>query len=940
MGNKIKILAIDDNQDNLVSLKALINEAFPDTITLTALSGAKGLELATTENPDVILLDIVMPGMDGFEVCKKLKADKMLCDIPVVFVTAIKGDKESRISALECGAEAFLAKPIDESELTAQIRAMVKIKQANTDKRDENKRLANLVDARTHLLQQELVERKQAEEALQVSEERYKRITSALTDYLYTVKVKDGKAIETTHNDACLSISGYSSDEFNADPYLWINMVVPEEREFVASRFLKILEGVDLPAFEHRIVCKNGKKRWISDTAIPRYNEKGIMVSYDGVIKDITERKLTDDKLRTSEAKFRAVAELSPIAIYASSGSDQKGIYVNETFYKIFGFSMDDVPTLGHLWIKAFPDEKYRQQVMDQWTYNIEQADKNNTDVEVLECVCACKDGSEKIIAWVSKTIGDEFWAFGYDFTERKQAEELLILAKEKAEISEAKFKGLYSRVADAIFIYNPDDFEILEANEATAKIYGYDLDELIGMSCLKFSAEVEKSKIVAEEIKQSGEAVVNVRHHKKKDGTDIFVQLNGYKIIANEQELMFTVCHDITNIKLTEQELIKAKEHAEESDRLKTVFLQNMSHEIRTPMNAIMGFSEMLVKNYNNKPKLEKFTGIITQRCADLLDIINDLLDIAKIESGQLPVSIEKCNLNVLFAELTLFFTEHQKRVGKQQIKFSLQVQGDTSNIFMATDKGKLKQIFINLISNAFKFTEAGTIEGGCKFDTNSNLIFYVSDTGIGIQPDKQKMIFDRFAQVEQSPNRLYGGTGLGLSIVKGLIGLLGGEMFLESQFAKGSTFSFTIPYKEISESPNESLVHEEPAEYKFSNKTILIVEDDLYNADYLKEILTEIGLNTLHAEFGKKAIEISISQPVDLVLMDIRLPDIDGYEATKQIRQHKPNLKIIAQTAYASHVDKQKAIDAGCNDYISKPTKPEALLSLINKHLLNQFL
>ena len=244
-------------------------------------------------------------------------------------------------------------------------------------------------------------------------------------------------------------------------------------------------------------------------------------------------------------------------------------------------------------------------------------------------------------------------------------------------------------------------------------------------------------------------------------------------------------------------KELLKAKEQAEESDRLKTAFLQNMSHVIRTPMNAIMGFSELLVKNYNNKPKLEKFSEIINQRCYDLLDIINDILDIAKIESGQLTVIEEECNLNVLFDELKAFFTEHQKRIGKQHIIFNLQAFCEPSDTIVVTDKVKLKQIFINLISNAFKFTESGKIEGGCKFDENRNLLFFVADTGIGIPADKQQLIFERFAQVEHGSNRSYGGTGLGLSIVKGLVNLLGGEMFLESEIGRGSKFSFVIPHK-----------------------------------------------------------------------------------------------------------------------------------------------
>ncbi|NJO93032.1 MAG: response regulator [Chloroflexia bacterium] len=196
--------------------------------------------------------------------------------------------------------------------------------------------------------------------------------------------------------------------------------------------------------------------------------------------------------------------------------------------------------------------------------------------------------------------------------------------------------------------------------------------------------------------------------------------------------------------------------------------------------------------------------------------------------------------------------------------------------------------------------------------------------------------MIFERFAQVEYGSNRLYGGTGLGLSIVKGLVNLLGGELFLESEIGKGSTFSFVIPYKISVEIQPETMVSDEPQEYSFRNKTILIVEDDIYNAEYLKEILNDKGLKVLHTMYGNESVEIATKQPVDLVLMDIRLPDIDGYEATRQIRNQKPHLKIIAQTAYAAQDEIIKAIDSGCVDYICKPTKQLLLLEMINKHLV----
>jgi PAS domain S-box-containing protein len=422
------------------------------------------------------------------------------------------------------------------------------------------------------------------------------------------------------------------------------------------------------------------------------------------------------------------------------------------------------------------------------------------------------------------------------------------------------------------------------------------------------------------------------------KEKNSEYLALNNELMQKNNEYYALNEEYIAINKKLsqTNEDLLLAKEQAEESDKLKTAFLHNMSHEIRTPMNAIMGFSDLLIKQYNNKPKLEKFSEIINQRCNDLLDIVNDILDIAKIESGQLPVNMEECNLHDLFTELTSFFKEYQKRMGKQQIRFSLHAHYNSSECVIVTDKVKLKQIFINLISNAFKFTDKGIIEGGCKINDNNILVFYISDTGMGIPTDKQKLVFERFAQLKQGTNQAIGGTGLGLSIVKGLVNLLGGELWLESEPDKGSTFSFTIAYKTIEQLHQEPLSIEEPEEYDFSNKTILIVEDDIYNAEYIKEILAETGLNILYAENGKEAIQLSLTQQINLVLMDISLPDINGYEAIRQIKLQKPDLKIIVQTAYAAPEDKKKAIDSGSVGYISKPLKKSLLLSIINKHLL----
>ena len=270
-------------------------------------------------------------------------------------------------------------------------------------------------------------------------------------------------------------------------------------------------------------------------------------------------------------------------------------------------------------------------------------------------------------------------------------------------------------------------------------------------------------------------------------------------EIVLKQQNEKYVILNDElqesnNRILKINDELIIAKERAEESDRLKTAFLQNMSHEIRTPLNAIMGFSNLLTDNNSDKSKIEKYSSIINQRSKDLLDIIKDILDIAKIESGQVSVYIEQCTLKDLFSELTDFFTEYQNRYNKENIKFKLRANGIDHETVLLTDKLKLKQIFINLISNAFKFTDEGIIEGGCIVDDQKNIVFYISDTGIGIPADKHEKIFERFTQIE-SGKRSIAGTGLGLSIVKGLVHLMGGEIWLKSEPGKGSTFTFSFP-------------------------------------------------------------------------------------------------------------------------------------------------
>jgi PAS domain S-box-containing protein len=504
---------------------------------------------------------------------------------------------------------------------------------------------------------------------------------------------------------------------------------------------------------------------------------------------------------------------------------------------------------------------------------------------------------------------------------------------------SNTYLQAVLNSFTDVVFVHNASNGQIIDVNQSITEMYGYSHSETLHIPIANLSqgdapySEAD-AQVWMRKAREIGPQTFEWQA-KHKDGHLFWTEVGIRHAVIGENNVFVVVVRDITERKLTQVELIKAKEQAEESDRLKTAFLQNMSHEIRTPMNAIMGFSELLVENYDNKLILEKYSKIITQRCSDLLDIINDILDISKIESGQLAVKIEECNIRELFAELHSFFKEQQERIEKQHIHFELRFSGENAHSVIRTDKVKLKQILINLIGNAFKFTMNGSIECVCKLE-NGKVMFYVSDTGIGIPADKHDKIFERFSQLSHTKVRNIGGTGLGLSIAKGLTCLLGGEIGLESEPGKGTTVHFSIKYIKSDSSFDEPAVNTIIPEFNLSSKTVLIVEDDIYNSEYLKEILGNIGLNILSTEYGSEAVQMAISQPVDLVLMDIRMPDMNGYEATDLIRKQKPDLKIIAQTAYAAHDEHQKALDAGCIDYISKPIKREVLLTLMSKHLL----
>ncbi len=424
-----------------------------------------------------------------------------------------------------------------------------------------------------------------------------------------------------------------------------------------------------------------------------------------------------------------------------------------------------------------------------------------------------------------------------------------------------------------------------------------------------------------------------------KKDGSVIWVSANYRAIYDTEGNIDFIdgVVIDITERKMIQDQLKVALYKATESDRLKSTFLATMSHELRTPLNAVIGFSDII----NNQTPIEdvvKYNTIVNSSGKHLLKIVEELFDLTLIEAGEIKIDLRSENLHAIFTEVEDIVQSEQHLLGKDHLKLNLGLPTITKDVFVNTDASKVKQLLINLLGNALKFTNEGSVDFGYTIESTDEskfVKFFVADTGIGIPESKRDVVFDVFRQVDETMTREYGGTGIGLSISKKVIEMLGGEIWFESEINKGTTFYFTIPIESVEEVVSEPTVLDS-GENTISSKTILIVEDDESSYEFLKTIIELQSIKTLWAQNGKESVEMCESNTdIDLVLMDINMPVMNGYIATENIKKSKPTLPIIAQTAYAIVGDKEKALKAGCDDYISKPIKKDDLINLIEKYL-----
>jgi len=483
---------------------------------------------------------------------------------------------------------------------------------------------------------------------------------------------------------------------------------------------------------------------------------------------------------------------------------------------------------------------------------------------------------------------------------------------------------------------------DIEYVNPKFTKISGYTFEEVKGNN----PRILKSSNKSSEEYKHLWNTITNGGEwngdllNMKKDGSTFWESAYISPIRNEEGEIthFLAVKEDITEKKIKHEELVIAKEHAEESDRLKSAFLANMSHEIRTPMNGILGFAELLKMPELTGNEQREYISIIEKSGARMLNIINDIVDISKIESNQMKVMISETNVNEQMEYIDNFF---KAEVDKKGLQLTLIKTLTTSQAIQKTDREKLYSILTNLIKNAIKFTDEGSIEFGCYLNEKLNAVpfleFFVKDTGIGIPKNRIEAIFERFIQADITNKMARQGAGLGLAISKAYVEMLDGRIWVESEEGKGSVFYFTIPCTNLSETKTivTNSLPNVIEELSIKPLKIIIADDDDASSLFLSLSVRKFGQEVIVARNGIEAVEACRNNPdFDLILMDIQMPEMNGFEATRQIRKFNQDVVIIAQTAFSLAGDKEKALEAGCNDYLSKPIKKEILNKIIQKY------
>jgi len=785
----------------------------------------------------------------------------------------------------------------------------------------------------------DVTDQKRAEEKLIANQERYNSFMNANSDM---ISLKDENSRYLMINKSLAEFIGMSKDEIcqKTDFELYGN----EIGSFIRASDEKVLASDEIITYE-----RTYSNRTLETTKFKIKLEQG-KSGIGSIVRDITERKQSEILRQVQYNIANAMNTAPSLELFFSVVKEELGrlIDVSNFLYALYHpdtemlsapFEIDETNDGIHSW-------PVHQSLTGQVILRRKSLLLNRDEISGLadsgeitfigkpaECwmgVPLIMDG--KVLgAVVIQSYRDPkaYNSYSIEILETIANQLSLYIEKKRVEEESAKLsKAIVQSPASIVITDLAGNIEY--ANPKFTEITGYTLEEVLGKNP-RFLKSGEGTPSFYEGLWQ---AIItgNEWHgdflNRKKNG-DLFWESANIAPIINQDGIIthfVAVKEDITEKKSMQNELISAKEKAEKSDKLKTVFLQNMSHEIRTPLNSIIGFSHLLNKEGLNNEMIKRYAAAIQSSGNRLLELINNLIDISRIESGNIEVHTKKFDLHRLIQEVC---DQFKLVAASKKVELTHPYASGDSEKLMVSDPLKIHQILTNLVNNAFKFTNSGHIHVDYEIEDNQ-ILFRVEDTGMGISKEHQALIFDRFYQANTSMSRGHEGSGLGLSICKGLVEALNGTIRVESELNVGSTFIVSLPW--VAGKEERKTVVVESSLDLTGSLTVLVAEDDEFSFILLREILEQNGNKVIRASTGLEAIRLCNNHPdIDLVLMDLKMPEMNGLDATREIRKTHPELYIIAQSAYAFAQEKQAAFDAGCNDYLCKPISMDKLKSAL---------
>ncbi len=641
--------------------------------------------------------------------------------------------------------------------------------------------------------------------------------------------------------------------------------------------------------------------------------------------KEIEIRHNAEKILYDYQRMVSGMVDTLPHLIIAQD-EDKKVRLVNKAFLQLIGQPKDEILN-KKIDKKALPD-KNLSSILDH----------EGTEQSALNYQISLVDTNSRMRTFditkrkIRKATNKEIISIlvGIDISEREQKDEAL--REEKALLT-----SLINSIPDLIF-YKNRTLKYVGANNAFKRFNNFESEQdFIGKTDFNIFDEKKAKKYnrTDQEILKSKEPVEMSNWETDDSGKKILYNTVKVPIIDKNGELsgIVGISRDITQQAEIQSQLKKAKTKAEESDKLKTIFLTNLSHEIRTPLNSIIGFSDLITDPDLTDDQREEFTELISKSGASLLTLVDDIIDLSKIEANQIQINKNRFDLNQMLIDLHETIENNRDAAHKHAVSLEYYIPGNEDEaLYFNHDDFRIKQVLSNLIKNALKYTNKGEVKFGYRF-TEDKIIFFVKDTGLGISEEDKENIFENYNNTNSIEQ--FGGSGLGLSISKKLVDILGGKIGFTTDELKGSEFFFSFPLNEY-ETSQATPATQLAENYDWSDIQILVAEDEQNNFMFIREALKNTGAKIIWAEDGLKAVEEVKNNPkIDLVLMDIKMPNLDGYEATKQIKTIRNELPVIAQTAYAMSDEKDLSLQAGCDEYLTKPIRPKKLLKKINNFL-----